>query len=67
MSNDKTIMWGWDEPTYQRSEEHRKFLIQKYNKNRPKEEHVHTIDELNRALMTNEINELKDGKGNTQD
>ena len=58
-------MWGWDEPTYQRSEEHRKFLIQKYNKNRPKEEHVHTMAQLNRALLTNEINNLDDGKGNT--
>lgn len=67
MSEDKTIMWGWGEPERIRSAEHRKFLIEKYNKNKPKEEHVKDMDELNRALMDKEINELKDGKRNTQD
>lgn len=66
MSEDKPIIWGFNEPERMRSEKHRKFLIEKYNKNRPKEEHVHNIDELNRALLTNEINELSDGERNTQ-
>jgi len=43
-----------------RSEEHRKFLIEQYNRNRPAEEHVHTMAQLNRALLTNEINALSD-------
>ena len=67
MSKDLPIMWGFESPTYARSEEHRQFLINKYNEGRPEEEHVHTMAELNRALLTNEINSLSDGKTNTQD
>tara|TARA_A100001201_G_C4091645_1_gene202323 strand:- start:2184 stop:2759 length:576 start_codon:yes stop_codon:yes gene_type:complete len=54
------ILWGFEEPEYMRSEEHRKFLIEQYNRNRPAEEHVHTMAQLNRALLTNEINALSD-------
>ena len=43
MSEDKPIMWGWGTPEHMRSEEHRKFLIEQYNRNRPIEEHVSTI------------------------
>ena len=46
---------------YMRSEEHRKFLIEQYNRNRPIEDHVHSMEELNRALLTNEIRAIKDG------
>ena len=67
MSEDKPIMWGWGTPEHMRSEEHRKFLIEQYNRNRPIEEHVSTMAELNQALLTNEIKKLKDGEGNTQD
>ena len=67
MSKDLPIMWGYESPTYARSEEHRKFLINKYNEGRPEEEHVHTMAELNRALLTNEINSLSNGKTDTQD
>jgi len=57
------IMWGFEEPEYIRSEEHRKFLIKEYNRNRPIEKHVHTMAQLNRALLTNEIKELKNEQG----
>jgi len=67
MSEDKPIIWGFNEPNHMRSEEHRKFLIEQYNRNRPVEEHVSTMAELNQALLTNEIKELGNGKGNTQD
>lgn len=61
MSQNKTIMWGFEEPDYIRGEKHRKFLIEQYNRNRPFSEHVHSMEELNRALLTNEINDLKNG------
>ena len=67
MSEDKPIMWGWGTPEHMRSEEHRKFLIEQYNRNRPIEEHVSTMAELNQALLTNEIKKLKNGEGHTQD
>ena len=63
MSQNKTIMWGFEEPDYIRDEKHRKFLIEQYNRNRPFNEHVHSMEELNRALLTNEINDL--GNGNS--
>jgi len=50
------IMWGWDQPPHQRSEEHRKFLIDQYNRNRPVEEHVTTMEELNDALIKEKQN-----------
>tara|TARA_R110002012_G_C11567452_1_gene604017 strand:+ start:402 stop:968 length:567 start_codon:yes stop_codon:yes gene_type:complete len=55
------ILWGFEEPEYARSEEHRKFLIEQYNRNRPTEEHVHNMTQLNRALLTNEIKALSNG------
>ena len=67
MSEENGILWGYEEPEYSRSEEHRKFLIEQYNRNRPTEEHVHNMTELNRALLTNEIKALSNGKGNSQD
>ena len=54
----KVIEWGYEDPAYIRSEEHRKYLIQEYNKNRPEHEHVHSMEELNRALLNNEIKSL---------
>tara|TARA_R100000655_G_scaffold103298_1_gene149658 strand:+ start:841 stop:1239 length:399 start_codon:yes stop_codon:yes gene_type:complete len=38
-----------------RSEEHQKFLIDQYNRNRQEKDHVKDMAELNRALLTNEI------------
>ena len=67
MSKESSIMWGYEEPNHMRSEEHRKFLIEQYNRNRPTEEHVHTMAQLNRALLTNEIKALSNGKGDAQD
>ena len=66
MSKDLPIMWGYEEPNHMRSEEHRKFLIEQYNRNRPTEEHVHNMAQLNRALLTNEINALSNGKTDTR-
>ncbi len=60
MEHPETIMWGHNapEPKYARSKEHRKMLIDTYNKNRPKEKQVSTMAELNRALMTEELKKL---------
>jgi hypothetical protein len=41
-----------------RSKEHREFLIEQYNRNRPVEQHVKDMAELNRALLTSEIKYL---------
>ena len=38
-----------------RSEEHQKFLIEQYNRNRPIEKQVKDMAELNNALLTSEI------------
>ena len=57
-----TILWGYEEPEYIRSEKHRKFLIEQYNKDRPIDEHVYSMAQLNRALLDNEIKYLKDEK-----
>ena len=61
MAHPETILWAHNaqEPKYARSEEHRKMLINTYNKNRPKEKQVSTMAELNRALMTEELKALK--------
>tara|TARA_R110002012_G_scaffold6501_3_gene30358 strand:- start:2447 stop:2635 length:189 start_codon:yes stop_codon:yes gene_type:complete len=61
MEHPETILWGHNapEPKYARSEEHRKFMIATYNKNRPKDKQVRTMAELNRALLTEEIKALK--------
>tara|TARA_R110002012_G_scaffold2179_1_gene10420 strand:- start:5782 stop:6381 length:600 start_codon:yes stop_codon:yes gene_type:complete len=66
MNEDLPIMWGYEEPEHARSKEHIKFLIEQYNRNRPSEEHVHNMTELNRALLTNEIKALSNGKGDTR-
>jgi hypothetical protein len=44
------IMWGWDQPTRQRSQEHREYLIAQYNKDKPKDKHVSTMEELEKEL-----------------
>jgi len=56
----KTIEWGWEKgkPSNMRSEEHQKFLIEQYNRNRPIDKQVKNMAELNRALLTNEIKYL---------
>ena len=41
-----------------RSEEHQKFLIEQYNRNRSTDKHVKDMAELNIALLTNEIQNL---------
>tara|TARA_E500000305_G_scaffold111601_1_gene126023 strand:- start:1568 stop:1750 length:183 start_codon:yes stop_codon:yes gene_type:complete len=48
--SDEPIMWGWENPKYMRSEEHREFLIALYNKNKPEDQQVKTMEELNNAL-----------------
>tara|TARA_X000001382_G_scaffold99104_1_gene73565 strand:+ start:1065 stop:1520 length:456 start_codon:yes stop_codon:yes gene_type:complete len=55
-----TIEWGWEDcqPSNMRSQEHQKFLIEQYNRNRPIEKQVKNMAELNRALLTNEIKYL---------
>ena len=57
MENKKPIQWGWEkgQPLNMRSEEHQKFLIEEYNRNRPIEDHVKDMAELNRALLNNEV------------
>ena len=59
---DKIIQWGWHspKPTNVRSKEHQAYLINKYNTGRPLTEQVKNMAELNRALLTNEIKNLKD-------
>ena len=54
------FQWGWEkgQPSNIRSEEHQKFLIEQYNRNRPIEKQVKNMAELNRALLTNEIKYL---------
>jgi len=47
--------------TYVRSKEHREFLIEQYNRNRPTDKQVHSMEDLNRALLTEEINALSPG------
>jgi predicted metal-dependent hydrolase len=42
-------------PRKMRTEEHQKFLIEQYNRNRPAEKQVTDMGELNRALLTTEI------------
>ena len=56
----KTIEWGWEngKPSNIRSREHQAFLIKEYNKNRPEEDHVKDMAELNRALLDNDIQYL---------
>ena len=56
----KTIEWGWEKgkPSNMRSEDHQKFLIEQYNRNRPIDKQVKNMAELNRALLTNEIKYL---------
>ena len=50
MDENKTIMWGWDQPTRQRSQEHREYLIAQYKKDKPKDRHVSTMEELEKRL-----------------
>ncbi|BAQ92978.1 hypothetical protein [uncultured Mediterranean phage uvMED] len=61
MSLDDSIMWGYEQPEGMRGKEHVSFLIEQYNRNRPHGEHVHSMTELNRALLTNEIKALGNG------
>lgn len=54
----KVLNMDKKENNYIRSKEHREFLIEQYNRNRPIDKHVHSMEELNRALLTEEINAL---------
>ena len=54
--SDETIMWGWEPPTHQRSKEHREFLIAQYNKDKPKDKQIHTMEELERELRKEKEN-----------
>ena len=56
----KTIQWGWEksQPSNMRSRDHQQFLIEQYNRNRPIDKQVRDMDELNKALMTNDIQYL---------
>ena len=57
MEEPETIKWGFnDEPQNIRSEEHRNYLITKYNKDRPEEQHVRTMEELTKALKKEKQN-----------
>ena len=53
----KTIEWGWEKgkPSNIRSKEHQDFLIEQYNRNRPIDEQVKTMQEYTKALETNEV------------
>ena len=53
--SEETIIWGFEQPEYIRSKEHREFLIGVYNKNRPSNQQVHSMEELHRALLVNDI------------
>ena len=45
------IKWGInDEPQNIRSKEHRDYLIKEYNKDKPEELHVHTMEQLIKVL-----------------
>ena len=54
------IQWGWEKqsPMGMRSEDHIAFLLKKYNEGKPKENHVDTMAELNRALLKEESENL---------
>tara|TARA_R100000654_G_scaffold69125_2_gene98504 strand:- start:96 stop:284 length:189 start_codon:yes stop_codon:yes gene_type:complete len=54
------IQWGWERqsPMGMRSEDHIAFLLKKYNEDKPKENHVSTMAELNRALLKEESENL---------
>ena len=54
--SDETIMWGWEPPTHQRSKEHREFLIAQYNKDKPEDKQIHTMEELERELKKEKEN-----------
>ena len=60
MEDFKTIQWGWEKqtPMGMRSEEHIAFLLKRFNEDKPKENHVSTMAELNRALLKEESKNL---------
>lgn len=41
------------------NQDHQEFLIDQYNRNRLTKDHVKTMEELNRAILNNEIEKLK--------
>ncbi len=55
--NDLPIQWTFGEgkDTTSRSKEHQEFLIEQYNRNRPVDQQVRDMGELNRALLNTEI------------
>ena len=57
MEKNNTIEWGFgnNEPLNIRSKEHQDFLIEQYNRNRPIEGQVKTMQEYMKALETNEV------------
>ena len=60
-TNEDAITWLFNIPKRSRSSEHIEFLLKKYNQDKPKDKQVHTMDDLNRALMQEEINNFKTG------
>jgi hypothetical protein len=55
--NDLPIQWTFGEgkDITSRSKEHQEFLIEQYNRNRPVDQQVRDMGELNRALLSTEI------------
>ena len=55
--NDLPIQWTFGEgkDITSRSKEHQEFLIEQYNRNRPVDQQVRDMGELNRALLNTEI------------
>ncbi len=57
MEEPETIKWGFnDEPQNIRSKEHREYLIKQSNRTRPVEDHVHSMEELTKALKKEKQN-----------
>ena len=59
VTNEDAITWLFNIPKRSRSSEHIEFLLKKYNQDKPKDKQVYTMDDLNRALMQEEINNFK--------
>tara|TARA_R100000951_G_scaffold70630_1_gene59560 strand:- start:9752 stop:9949 length:198 start_codon:yes stop_codon:yes gene_type:complete len=57
MEKNNIIEWGWEKgkPLNVRSKEHQDFLIEQYNRNRPIDKQVKTMQEYIKALETNEV------------
>ena len=53
----ESIQWGWEKgkPSNMRSKKHQEFLINQYNRNRPIEEQVSSMQEYIKALENNDV------------